>query len=179
MGGETASRFRDDISIVLCGEAGQGIQTVEHLLTRTLKLAGHNVFSTQEFMSRIRGGSNSTSIRVSSRRVSAPVDRADILIPLSRGAVKHVTRRVSSETIVLGEKEIFADEYHGDNAIDVPLSKIASEVGGRIYSNTVAVGVLSGLLRVESEILDGYLKLRFSEKGEKTVQNNIEFDLKE
>jgi len=80
MGGETASRFRDDISIVLCGEAGQGIQTVEHLLTRTLKLAGHNVFSTQEFMSRIRGGSNSTSIRVSSKGVSAPVDRADILI---------------------------------------------------------------------------------------------------
>ena len=174
MGGETASRFRDDISIVLCGEAGQGIQTVEHLLTRTLKLAGHNVFSTQEFMSRIRGGSNSTSIRVSSERVSASVDRADILIPLSKGAVKHVGRRVSSETIVLGEKEIFADEYHGDNAIDVPLSKIASEVGGRIYSNTVAVGVLLGLLRVESEILDSYLKLRFSEKGDRTVQNNIE-----
>ena len=28
-----------DISIVLCGEAGQGIQTVEQLLTRILKHA--------------------------------------------------------------------------------------------------------------------------------------------
>ena len=33
----------DDISIVLCGAAGQGIQTVEALLTKTLKRSGYNV----------------------------------------------------------------------------------------------------------------------------------------
>ena len=35
---------KDDISIVLCGQAGQGIQTIEYVLTRVLKLAGYNVF---------------------------------------------------------------------------------------------------------------------------------------
>ena len=180
MGGETlvgarhAVPMQDDVSIVLCGEAGQGIQTVEHLLTRTLKLAGYNVFSTKEFMSRIRGGSNSTSIRVSAKRTSAFVDRADILIPLSRDAVKHVGNRISPETIVLGEEGIFGGEYHGDKAIDIPLSKIASEVGGRIYSNTIAVGMLLGLFGVEPGILDDYLKHQFSDKGESVVQKNIE-----
>ena len=62
-------------------------------------------------MSRIRGGSNSTSIRVSSQRVSAFVDRADIVIPLSKGAVEHVSKRVSPETVVLGEREIIGDHY--------------------------------------------------------------------
>jgi len=58
--------MRNDLSIVLCGQAGQGIQTVEYLLTRILKLAGYNVFATKEYMSRIRGGTNSTEIRISS-----------------------------------------------------------------------------------------------------------------
>ncbi|MBA7660129.1 hypothetical protein ES703_68128 [subsurface metagenome] len=46
----------DYVSIVLAGEAGQGIQTVEHILARVLKLSGYNVFSSKEYMSRIRGG---------------------------------------------------------------------------------------------------------------------------
>jgi 2-oxoglutarate ferredoxin oxidoreductase subunit alpha len=50
---------RKDISIVLSGEAGQGIQTVERLLLRLFKLSGYHVFSYSEFMSRIRGGNNS------------------------------------------------------------------------------------------------------------------------
>ncbi len=174
MGSEDLLEFKDDISIVLCGEAGQGIQTVEYLLTRILKMAGYNVFSTKEFMSRIRGGNNSTSIRVSSERVSAPVDRIDILIPFSRGAVKHVSKRISEETLVLGEEEVLGDEYRGDKAIHVPLSQIASEVGGRIYLNTVAVGMLLGLFGVGPEILDSYLERQFSSKGESIVQKNLE-----
>ena len=174
MGSQDLLKFEDDISIVLCGEAGQGIQTVEYLLTRILKTAGYNVFSTKEFMSRIRGGNNSTSIRVSSERVSAPVDRIDILIPFSRGAVKHVSKRISEETLVLGEEEVLGDEYRGDKAIHVPLSQIASEVGGRIYLNTVAVGMLLGLFGVGPEILDSYLERQFSSKGESIVQKNLE-----
>ena len=60
-----------DLSIVLCGQAGQGIQTVEKILASILKLSGYYIFSTKEFMSRIRGGSNSTEIRVSNEPVNS------------------------------------------------------------------------------------------------------------
>jgi 2-oxoglutarate ferredoxin oxidoreductase subunit alpha len=89
MAGNIAMRA-DDVSIVLCGQAGMGIQTVENILTRMLKGAGYNVFATKEYMSRVRGGSNSTQIRVSSRPVSAFVNRTDILIPLNKGAIEHL-----------------------------------------------------------------------------------------
>ncbi|GAH42449.1 unnamed protein product, partial [marine sediment metagenome] len=72
----------NDISIVLCGEAGQGIQTVEQLLTKIVKKSGFNVFSTKEYMSRVRGGSNSTQLRISTEPVSAYINRIDILITL-------------------------------------------------------------------------------------------------
>ncbi|MGQ9645997.1 MAG: 2-oxoacid:acceptor oxidoreductase subunit alpha [Thermodesulfobacteriota bacterium] len=168
------SRFKDEVSIVLCGEAGQGIQTVEHLLTQTLKLSGYHVFSTQEYMSRIRGGSNSTLIRVSSNRISAPVDRIDLLIPFSPGAIRHVQKKISSITILLGDRKVHANEYQGEKAIEVPFSEIASEIGGAVYSNTIAVGLLAGLLKVEPEILDRYLRYHFSGKDEHTIQKNLE-----
>ncbi len=168
------SRFNEEVSIVLCGEAGQGIQTVEHLLTQTLKLSGYNVFSTEEYMSRIRGGSNSTLVRVSSKCVSAPVNRIDLLLPFSPGAVRHIQKRISSETILLGEKKVYGNEYQGERAIDIPLSQIAQEIGGPIYSNTVAVALLAGLLKVERRVFDHYLKHHFEGKDENTIQKNLE-----
>jgi len=174
MKSDLRSRFNDDVSIVLCGEAGQGIQTVEHILTQTLLRSGYHVFSTEEYMSRIRGGCNSTLVRVSSKRVAAPVDRIDFLIPFSPGAVHHVHKRISSETILLGEKKNYGNEYQGENAIDIPLSEIASGVGGPIYSNTVAVALLAGLLKVEKEVLDPYLRHHFAGKDQTIIQKNLE-----
>ena len=40
--------FKDDVSVVLCGEAGQGIVTVEKLLVKALKDSGFNIFATKE-----------------------------------------------------------------------------------------------------------------------------------
>jgi 2-oxoglutarate ferredoxin oxidoreductase subunit alpha len=174
--GKLSSRNNDSISIVLAGEAGQGIQTVEYLLTRVLKLSGYNIFSSREFMSRIRGGTNSTELRISSKRIRAFAQGIDLLIPLSKGAVHHVEQRLSAETLILGEKKNFQKEYKGsqDRVIDIPFSQIASEIGSRVYANTVAVGVISGLFNVEPEILQDFLKKHFSGKGEKIIQKNIE-----
>ena len=101
--GLTKQQIPEDVSIVLCGEAGQGIQTVEELLTRILKLSGYYVFATKEYMSRVRGGSNSTQIRVSNSPIQSPVSRIDILIPLDK-AVKHVSS-ILIKTIIIGDKE--------------------------------------------------------------------------
>ena len=168
------TKLNEDVSIVLCGEAGQGIQTVEHILTRTLKLSGYHVFSTQEVMSRIRGGSNSTLIRVSSRRVASFVDQIDLFIPFSPGAVKHVGHRISPETILLGQRKIYGNEYQGTRAIEIPLSEIASQVGGPIYLNIAAVGLLTGLFSVDSQILSDSLRSHFSGKDQETINKNLE-----
>ncbi|MGB8656594.1 MAG: 2-oxoacid:acceptor oxidoreductase subunit alpha [Candidatus Zixiibacteriota bacterium] len=167
---------RGDLSIVLCGEAGQGIQTVEQILTRALKLSGYNIFATKEYMSRIRGGANSTQIRISSKRVSSCVDRTDILIPLGRGAIRHVERRITRETIILGEKSDFESECEKEvcEIIDVPFSKIAAEIGGKIYVNIIAAGAVAGLLKVERKIVEAYLEQRFSTKDMDVLQKNLE-----
>jgi len=166
---------KDDLSIVLCGQAGQGIQTVEYLLTRIFKLAGYNVFATKEYMSRIRGGTNSTEIRISSGSIRASVGRIDILIALNQGAIQHVEKRISAQTIILSEKETISDDSDQTRHefIDVPFTKTASEIGNKIYSNVVAVGTIAGLFGIKLQTVSKYIKQFFSAKSGDVVQKNL------
>jgi 2-oxoglutarate ferredoxin oxidoreductase subunit alpha len=167
---------KNDISIVLCGQAGMGIQTVEYLLTRILKLAGYNVFSTKEYMSRIRGGTNSTEIRIASTPVRACLDRIDILVPLNKGAVEHVRKRISPDTVILAEKENLSDnsDQRRCNCIDVPFNKIATEIGNKVYANIVAVGTITGLFGIDRQTVNSYIKQFFAAKADKVIQENIQ-----
>ncbi len=171
----SSSNNKSDISIILCGQAGQGIQTVERLLTKNLKIAGCNVFATKEYMSRVRGGMNSTLIRVSDKPVNAFVNRIDILVPLNKGAIKHLNKRISSKTIIVGEKENCIDELQSENCFfDIPFTKIASGIGNKVYSNTVAVGALVSLLGIKLQISLDCLRQFFDGKPEEVISKNIE-----
>jgi 2-oxoglutarate ferredoxin oxidoreductase subunit alpha len=166
---------KDDLSVVLCGRAGQGIQSVEHLLTRVFKLAGYHVFATKEYMSRIRGGMNSTQIRVSSGPVRAAVSRIDILAPLDAGAVSHVEKRVSPQTVILAEREVIGEDSDraGHRFVDVPFTKTASEIGDKIYSNVVAVGTIAALFGIDLQTVSGFVEKFFSAKSNDVVQKNL------
>lgn len=163
-----------DVSIVLCGEAGQGVQTVEFLLTRLLKLAGSHVFATKEYMSRIRGGANSTTIRVADHRVAAYVERMDILVPLSKGAVEHVAGRISPKTVVLGEPSVIGSPAVLETCkfFGIDFTRIATEAGNKIYSNTVAMGALAGLLGIDVERVKGFVRDHFAGKAPNVVEDN-------
>jgi len=164
---------RKDCSVVLVGPAGMGIQTVEQALVKVLKSAGYHIFATKEYMSRVRGGMNSTSLRVGSVPVSAPVERIDLLLVLASGGVTHVSGRISSSTVVLGEKEHFSQEMpSGIRTIDIPFEQIASEIGNKLYSNTVAVGLLGAVFHVEEPILEDFVQKRFAGKEPKVVEEN-------
>jgi len=44
-----------DFNIMAGGEAGQGVQSVGSILTRTIANGGLNVFADQDYESRVRG----------------------------------------------------------------------------------------------------------------------------
>ena len=174
MGAAVPSGNIEGVSVVLCGEAGQGIQTVEYLLTRILKLAGYHVFATKEYMSRVRGGVNSTQIRIGSAPVCASVSRIDILIPLNKGALQRIEPRISSQTIILADKEaIGEDSGRNGRFVDVPFTRTATQIGNKIYSNVVAVGTMAGLFGVDMKTASTYVERYFSSKAADVVQNNL------
>lgn len=161
-----------DISIVLCGAAGQGIQTVEKILVSILKLSGYYVFSAREFMSRIRGGSNSTEIRVSDESVDSFVEKVDVLIPLDEKAVDHVKWRIDKKTIIIGEKDFI--EGKSEKTFEVPFTELAKEAGNKLYANTVTVGFLSGMLEVDFSNIEDFIRRFFKKKDKEIIEGNIE-----
>ncbi len=165
-------RFTGDISIVLGGAAGQGVQTVETLLMQVLKREGYHVFASKEYMSRIRGGSNSTEIRLTSTKRRAFVKRIDLLFALDKDVVPHLEHRVDSSTIIIGEKAKVCETEC--RVVDIPFTRFASELGHPIYTSTVAVGVVLGMLQAEEATFHEFLRTHFARKGEEVVKKNIE-----
>jgi len=158
-----------DVSVVLAGEAGQGIQSIETILVNIMKRSGYDVFATKEYMSRVRGGINSTQIRISGARVSAFIERTDILICLDKDAPAHLKGRIQKSTLIVAEKEMMA----GADVVDVPFTKIASELGDPVYASMVAVGLVCGLIGSSEEAVREFIGKQFARKGPDVVEKNM------
>jgi len=167
--------MKNDISIVLSGEAGQGIRTVELLIIRALKNSGYNVFSTTELMSRVRGGNNTTEIRISNKNILAFVDKINILIVLSKDAFVRIENRISKDTVIIGEDSFIEEKYkNGEyNIKEVAISSLTKEVGGLIYSNIITFGLLVGIFNIDLNLIKEYITNHFSTKGKIIIENNI------
>ncbi|MGQ9856192.1 MAG: 2-oxoacid:acceptor oxidoreductase subunit alpha [Fervidobacterium sp.] len=166
---------RNEISIVLSGAAGQGIQAVEHILTRVAKDSGFHVFATKEYMSRVRGGNNSTEIRIASQPVKAFVNRIDVLVPLNDNAIERLRERITEETIIIGEGRYVEKEK---NSIPLMFEEIAESFGNKIYENSVAIGVLAGIINASEDALVKNISAYFAKKNEEVVKGNVNAALK-
>ncbi|OGT11811.1 MAG: 2-oxoacid:ferredoxin oxidoreductase subunit alpha [Gammaproteobacteria bacterium GWE2_42_36] len=158
-----------DISIIFCGSAGQGIQTIEYGLTRILKKAGYYNFATKEYMSRIHGGSNSSEIRISDHAVSAFVNRIDILVLLSAETFSHVANRISPDTLIIGACHTLSlpnKKY----AID--FEKSALDLGSKRYASAVVVGFVLAFLKIETSFYDQFFAQYYGGKSKELAEKN-------
>lgn len=166
----------DDISIVIAGRAGQGIQSIQQVLTYTLKRDGFHVFTTKEYMSRVRGGVNSTEIRITSKNRNAYVDAIDLFVPLSDEITPFLRNRITEKTIVIADRKNGAVDKLGiedaGRTVDLSFLETAKEIGSKLYTNTVAVGFLGGLLTMNRQVIDDYIAVLFEDKGDDVVANN-------
>lgn len=144
--------MKDSVSVLIGGKAGQGIASIETLLTKGFKRAGFYTFSTKEFMSRIRGGSNTTLIRISKRPVNAPVFKVDIFVPLDTDSYYHAQERIGEETFLIAKKGDFECDC---TLYDHDLPALAKSIGSPIVSNTIAAALVFGLLGYDVGILKG------------------------
>lgn len=155
-------------TLVLGGEAGQGIQFIEKVLLRIVKESGLYIFATKEYMSRVRGGINTTEIRIASEPVRAHVDSIDLLIPLKKGVVEHLGSRVTLATKIVGNPD-----HVGSRGTAVDFAALAKESGNQLYTNSVAVGFICGLLDLDCALLYKQIREIFRNKPDAVINGNI------
>lgn len=165
-----------DLSLVICGSAGQGLQSLETLITRLALSSGYHVFSTKEYMSRVRGGSNSIEIRFSPVEVSALVDRIDLLVPLTKEAIERIKHRITDDTLIIGESRFVTDEIRTKCGlfIDIPFLEKVKEIGQVIYTNQLVLGVIATLLALDARDAEKRIKEFFKDKNDEAVEKNIQ-----
>src|SRR5690554_5716390 len=145
--------MKKEISIVLSGEAGQGIKTVEKLFINSLREEKLHFFSTSEVMSRVRGGNNTTEIRIGDTHIHSFKESIDVLIVLGKNGTERVQHRLHKDSQIIGQEkhipESIAKVYTTNY---VPFMDIANEAGNPVLTNTVILGYLFGILNLQKSI---------------------------
>lgn len=165
--------MKDSITIVLSGEAGQGLQTVEEFLVESLTQECY-VFSSKEVMSRVRGGNNSAEIRIANQPIHALRFTMDYLFLFNNHSLERLERRLLPSTKVVGEPKFLTDDEKARlNFTEVDFLTMAKEAGNRLYINTAMFGYIAGLINSSSDIAKAVITNRFSKRGDEIVDGNI------
>lgn len=162
------------LTLVLSGEAGQGLKTMEALLTDAIKHQYH-VFSTSEVMSRVRGGNNTLEIRISSQPVYAYQNQIDVLFLLNDHAWERISSRPKPRAWIFGEKDFLPEPIKAslENPYEtIPIQALAQEAGNRLYGNTVIFGFISGMLNLDASTGKELLKNKFKGKSDAVLKGN-------
>ena len=162
-----------DISIRICGLAGQGIQSISSAMGKVLIRHGYDVFINNDVESRIRGGHNFDQVRVSHQPVNAGNDKVDLLIALDTETRNVDLPYLKDDGVMIYDGEKADTDSKKSSHIPIPLEKLASKAGGsKIMANTVATGAAFALLKFELQPLQDHLKEVFGDKGKAVIHQN-------
>jgi len=175
-----------DLSLIIGGQAGQGMDTFASLFENTIKRCGYNVYAYSDYMSRIRGGHNYFNIRFSSENILAVKDNIDILFALDDETVNVHKHKVKDTGIVIAD-ELVAEE---DNITHLKLSDIARKLKNQKVANTVGLGAILKYLGVPINIAGEVIREEFTEdiananlkaleEGYKLMDTRHHLDIKE
>ncbi|MBF0481665.1 MAG: 2-oxoacid:acceptor oxidoreductase subunit alpha [Desulfovibrionaceae bacterium] len=155
------------ITVVIGGEAGQGLVTVGEFLSKALIRAGYEIVVSQDYMSRIRGGHNLFIIRVSPEQALAPREGIDLLVALDAATIALHRGELTGRGLVVADESY---DFAGAPGIKVPFATLCPRP---IFENIAALGVLARLLCLEPGWLTDLIEENFARKGGEVVGQNL------
>ncbi|OGW83919.1 MAG: hypothetical protein A3C47_00650 [Omnitrophica bacterium RIFCSPHIGHO2_02_FULL_51_18] len=166
------------MTIKIGGEAGMGVESGGSGLTKALSRGGLYVFALQDYMSRIRGGHNFFQIRVSTQEIFTFVDDVHLLIAFTKECIERHKHEVVKGGAIVFDESLGVDpaslKEQGVKACPIPLSKIATEIGGhRVMANTCALGATAGITGYDFERIKDIIESNFRKKGDEVIQKNL------
>lgn len=155
------------VSILIGGEAGQGLSRSGSLLGKALMREGLHVFGSIDYPSVIRGSHNFYTLTVSEGEVRSNGDSVDLILALNKETVLlHKDELSPGGGIVYDEGvEISSEELGHDDVqlLPFPLTDIVKEIGGpEVIRNTVALGAGLGLVGYDVEIMKSVISDAFT-----------------
>lgn len=143
-----------DFSILIGGQAGDGIRQAGSLIARLLSRLGYHIYFWDDYPSLIRGGHNFSLIRACERRIETYRDEVDMLVCLNEDTAGKHKHRLKPGGLLMYD----SDAFEGDGC-GVGLGGIVKKCGGKpVMRNVAALGAVAGALGVEWSLLEGVVE---------------------
>ncbi len=167
----------NEITIRIGGEAGMGLESSGAGFSKALTRGGLYAFGLPDYYSRIRGGHNFFSIRISPNPLYSHNESLHLLLALDLETIRrHVDLINEGGAVVYDASEEIPDTLRRSNVsfFPVPLTKLAEEKGGlAVMRNTLALGVAAGLMDFDLAYMESIIRDNFARKGEKVIDANL------
>jgi 2-oxoglutarate ferredoxin oxidoreductase subunit alpha len=150
-----------DVSVLIGGEAGDGVKRSGINLGKIFMRAGLNVCVTDEYMSLIRGGHNFAIVRASSEPVFSQLSKVNIVVAFNKETIDKHKDELVKKGIIIYDEELSLKEKNYPNTIlcPIPMKKLIQEKKlPAITKNSTALGAVMALLCLNIKILEKIIK---------------------
>ncbi len=175
---QSKSEYKEDITVMIGGQGGDGTITVVSLLGFVFRKLGLNIYDARNVLSRIRGGHADGIIRACSGEIYSTGDQIDVLVAFDEDAVRAgISELSSSGLIVYDESKGKLSESlmkPGIAVYSAPLGNMAaSQLRRNIFKNTAAFALLGRILGIEDQMLLEVVKSRYERRGKESYESNL------
>ena len=152
-----------DFALAIGGAAGQGIATPGDILARIFVRRGLHLNTYNAYQSIIRGGHIFLTVRVSDQEVLTHGDRWDLLLCLDQSTMDRHLRHMQSGSKVIFNAGTIEPEAaaKGVALCPIPVSELTGNSRNAVMQNTVALGVIIALLRMDFKVLETAMQSQF------------------
>ena len=160
--------IRDDITVRLAGESGEGVISSGDILTTGAARTGYWALTFRTYPAEIRGGPCMYQVRMGTAPVRTQGDAVDLLVCFNQEAFDlHHHELAADGHIVCDAESVKVSPQYESRASEVPLAAIAQEAGGnRRGKNMVSVGLVCGLLGIDTVRIEEMILKRYAHKGD-------------
>jgi len=158
-------------NLLIGGAAGQGMETIASVLAKLLKRKGFDVFTLQDYMSRVRGGHNFFKICFGNEEINSHSDKIDGIIALNSNTISLHIDDLNESGFIIVDEEI---DYDDNRIIKLPLKTIAKKIGNPKVFGNVALGVIIKLFNLDLNYVEELTNEKF--KPEIAKENLVAFE---
>jgi 2-oxoglutarate ferredoxin oxidoreductase subunit alpha len=167
----------NNMTIRIGGEAGDGVESSGAGFCKALARGGLHVFGLPDYYSRIRGGHNFYSVRISDHPLYSHAEPVHLLLALTEETIpRHRDKVVEGGAIVYDSNQVSSEQLsaNGIQFLPIPMSDIAQKrAETTLARNTVALGVAAGLTGFDLEPMESVIRQNFARKGQAVVDGNL------
>jgi len=163
----------DDISVLIGGKAGFGIDTASLIIARILNQLGLRIYIYRDYPSLIRGGHTFSIIRAAPEKVFTHRENIDFLLALNQDAFNFHRGKLKDNAVIIYDSDALKIEglAPGQKTVELPLAKITQEEKApEITRNTCIIGSFARAAGISWETAEQVLR--------KNIGKEIDLNLK-